>query len=207
MKGPEVVVVQTGLANTASVRCAFERLGARVRVSRFSNEIERADWLVLPGVGSFGAGMAVLREHGLVDVIRERFKADRPTLAICLGLQLLASESEESHGVQGLGVVEDRVKWLGARGVRVPQFGWNRVEAPATSRYITSGSAYFANSYGYFTPPPGWAAAMGNYGGPFVAAMERGASLACQFHPELSGAYGQDLLSRWLAQSLEVSRC
>ena len=83
--------------------------------------------------------------------------------------------------------------------VRVPQFGWNHVTANTDCRLIASGHAYFANSYRLAERPSGWAVATADHGGTFVAAMERGALLACQFHPELSGAYGHALLSRWIA--------
>ena len=87
-------------------------------------------------------------------------------------------------------------------GVRVPQLGWNRIDAAAGCRFLRSGHAYFANSYRIAgTGVDGWHAAISDHGGPFVAAVERGAVVACQFHPELSGTWGIDLLSRWLQES------
>ncbi|HHQ49373.1 MAG TPA: imidazole glycerol phosphate synthase subunit HisF [Acidobacteria bacterium] len=193
----EVLVVRTGTANLASVRAALERLGAPTRVTESPLEVERAERLVLPGVGSFGTVAGELAVSGLAAALRRRIAAGRPTLAICLGLQLLAGSSEEAPGVPGLGVLPATVRSLPG-GVRVPQLGWNRVTPEPGCRLLTSGAAYFANSFALADVPAGWSCAWFDHGERFVAALERGAVLACQFHPELSGAWGRSLLERWL---------
>jgi len=205
MAAPEVVVVHTGSANLASVAAALERAGVRPVVSTDAAAIEGADRLVLPGVGAFGAVMARLEALGLLEILARRIRSGRPTLAICLGLQVLARSSEESPGVAGLGVLPVRVARFKA-GTRVPQLGWNRVEADPGCRLLSSGAAYFANSYRLVEAPAGWQVAWSDHGGRFVAAIERGAVLACQLHPELSGAWGADLLTRWL-EAEEVAPC
>ena len=91
--------------------------------------------------------------------------------------------------------------------VRVPQFGWNTVEADSSCEVLADGCAYFANSYRLAEVPDGWSGAVCEYGGEFVAAIERGAVVACQFHPELSGRWGLELLSRWLARAEECAAC
>lgn len=198
-----VELVSTGTANQASVRAAFRRLG--VELSETTPEsLGAAPLAVVPGVGAFAAARASLEERGLWLPLRERLAAGRPTLLICLGLQLLADSSEESPGVAGLGAAPGRVERFGS-GLVVPHMGWNRVQAPAGSRYLQPGWAYYANSYRLPQAPAGWLGATSDYGGPFVAALERGAVLACQFHPELSGAWGQDLLARWLARAPQAS--
>ena len=194
MSGGEVVVVPTGTANLASIRAAFRRLGADLRISLEPAAIADAGHVVLPGVGAFAAAIAGLRASGADRALVERIAADRPTLAVCVGHQLLFASSDESPGVPGLGVVEAHVgRFAGA--VRVPQFGWN--EVAGEGRFLRSGYAYFANSF-RATAAPGWNVATAEHGGAFVAAMERGNVLTCQFHPELSGAYGRDLLEAWL---------
>ncbi len=140
--------------------------------------------------------MEELHRLGLVDVLRERIRAERPTLCICLGLQLLCESSEESPGVRGLGVIPASITKF--RSGRVPQLGWNRVEAPARPALVVSDHFYFANSYKLEVAPPGWAAATTDYEGRFTSAIERGPLLACQFHPELSGTAGLALIARWL---------
>lgn len=203
---PLVTIIDTGIANIASVVAAMARCGAHTEIVHDAARVDRADRLVLPGVGAFGAGMDRLRAHGLVGPLRERIGAGRSTLAICLGFQLLFEASAESEGVGGVGVVPGRIDRF-AEMVRVPQFGWNRVAPAPESALIRDGYAYFANSYRAAAPVPGWACAMANHGSPFVAAMERGAVLACQFHPELSGRWGLDLLSRWVVGAREVAPC
>lgn len=196
----KVILIDTGVANIASLVAAFGRLGREARLSLDGREVREAEALVLPGVGAFAAGMARLREAGLVEALRERIaEARRPTLAVCLGLQLLCESSEESPGVEGLGVVPAQVKRF-PQTARVPQFGWNRLTPGPGARLLEPGYAYFANSYRLAEAPAGFAAATAEHGGSFVAALERGPLLACQFHPELSGAFGQALLGRWLAQ-------
>jgi imidazole glycerol phosphate synthase glutamine amidotransferase subunit len=206
----EVVLLRTGIANLASVSAAFERLGARVTVTSEPEVARVASHLVLPGGGAFGAGMTALREHGLDQVLRERAAADRPLAAVCLGLQLLCDASEESPGVTGLGIVPGVVRrFVAPTGVRlrIPQLGWNRVTVDPPSavaspaRFLADGYAYYANSFRLADVPaalPGWRVALSVYGGPFIGAMERGRLLACQFHPELSGPWGEKLLGRWL---------
>jgi imidazole glycerol phosphate synthase glutamine amidotransferase subunit len=193
---PEVLIVPTGTANIASVMAAFRRLGADPRVCERPDEVTAAAHVMLPGVGAFGASMARLAEHGLDAALRARIAADRPTVCICVGHQLLFEGSEESPGVAGLGVVPGTVGRFPGE-VRVPQFGWNHVRAGEGCRLLEDGYAYFANSYRALTAP-GWSVAHATHGGRYVAAMERGNVVGCQFHPELSGAYGAALLSRFL---------
>ncbi len=194
---PVVAVVGTGTANLASVLAGLERAGARARLTQEPGDAARAERVVLPGVGAFGAAMETLHAHGLVEPLRERVAAGRPTLGICLGLQLLAETSAESPGVRGLGVLPGAVRRL-PDTVRVPQLGWNRITPSTGCRLLAAGHVYFANSYALAAAPPGWAAAVADHGGTFVAAVERGTVLACQFHPELSGRFGLDLVRRWL---------
>lgn len=190
----DVAVVRTGSANLASVFAALERIGGRPRLVDRAAEIASASRLVLPGVGAFAAAMATLGRLGLIEPLRDHVRTGRPLLAICLGFQLLAEASDEGGDTAGLGMIPGRVQRFGPH-VRVPQFGWNRVEwADDTA---ASGHAYFANSYRLVEPPAGWSLATADHGGRFVAAIARPQQLACQFHPELSGAWGEALLRRW----------
>lgn len=202
----ELVLVRTGTANLASVRAAWRRLGAGTVMAGSAEQVLEANLVMLPGVGAFGAAMAALTQAGLVEALQQRVRLGRPTLAICVGLQLFCQGSEESPGVEGLGVIEAQVERF--RGeVRVPQMGWNFVTAPEQASLLESGYAYFANSYRLTsfrnalyrsTGVPSFQAAYSEHGEAFVAAIERGPVLACQFHPELSGDWGQALLERWL---------
>ena len=193
----QVSVVQTGAANVASVCAALRRIGAQPRLTRSAEELRTATPAILPGVGAFGPAMRRLADNGLDDALRERVRAGYSTCAICLGMQLFCDESEESPGVSGLGAITGHVARF-PDAVRVPQLGWNLIETDAGCRLLRGGYAYFANSYRLEASPPGWAGARATHGAPFVAALERDGILACQFHPELSGRWGLDLLRRWL---------
>jgi len=195
---PEVVVVPTGTANLASVLVGLRRAGAAPRVSREPREVVEAERVVLPGVGTLAAAAEQIERAELAEPLARRVRDRRPLLAICLGLQLLCERSEESPGFEGLGVVDGRVERF-PDGLRVPQLGWNRIEPTDACELLEPGYVYFANSYRLERAPAGWGAAVSDYGGPFVAALERGPVLACQFHPELSGELGLRLIERWLA--------
>ena len=224
------------MANIASVAAAFTRLGVACRFIDTAAEASTAHALVLPGVGSFGPGMRFLTEHGFDHVIRDRIATDRPTLAVCLGFQLLCRTSTEgtvadagassSKGVvriAGLDILPVDIERFDD-SVDIPQLGWNRVffaemngrsaslnaaskgQIMADTRIGSDGFAYFANSYRASLSAAnvegalaaaGWLTMTADHGGRFIAAVERGAVLACQFHPELSGAFGLELLSRW----------
>lgn len=200
----EVLVVRTGTANLASVLAALERAGASPRVTRDARACAAAARVVLPGVGAFAAAAEGLRARGLDEALRERIVAGRATLAICLGLHLLGESSDESPGVAGLGLLPLAARRFSGP-VRVPQLGWNRVAAGERAVLVRDGHAYFANSYRWALDGTatldGWSFASSDHGGPFVAAVERGAVLACQFHPELSSRWGAALLARWLEAS------
>ncbi len=192
----EVVVLPTGTANLASVLAALARLGATTRIATDAAMVEAAERVVLPGVGTFGAALAGLREAGLADAVATRVRSGAATLAMCVGLQILFEASDETPAAEGLAVIPGRVGRF-PETVRVPQFGWNRIEPQPGCRFFAEGYAYFANSYRVLAAP-GCKIATAGHGGRFVAGLEREHVVACQFHPELSGAYGHALIARWL---------
>jgi imidazole glycerol phosphate synthase glutamine amidotransferase subunit len=198
---PQAHIVRTGTANLASVAAAIERAGWQPQLVSRPQEIETAEWVVLPGVGTLAAAMTRLKDDGLRDPLLQRLQSGRATLAICLGLQLLAESSEESPHEPGLGILRAKVRRFPAT-VRVPQLGWNIVQAQAEERqtaWLSPGYAYFANSYCLDSHPgEGWSVAWSHHGIKFIAAVARGRVLACQFHPELSGPWGHELLQWWL---------
>jgi imidazole glycerol phosphate synthase glutamine amidotransferase subunit len=193
----DVVIVDSGVANLASIAGAFRRLGAAPVITADPAVVRDAARVVLPGVGAFGAGISALRRNGLDDAIRETAARGTALLGICLGMQLLCEASEESPGVAGLGVIKGTCRRL-PETVRIPHLGWNTVRVDRGARLLTRGVAAFANSYALLKSPPGWTAAWTTHGVSFVAALERQSMLVCQFHPELSGGYGAALLERWL---------
>jgi imidazole glycerol phosphate synthase glutamine amidotransferase subunit len=195
----EITMVDTGVANLASLGVAFRRLGGTVRITSDPAVVRAATRLVLPGVGAFGPAAARLATAGLDEALRDAARRDVPLLAVCLGLQLLCEGSDEAAGVSGLGLIPGVCRRL-SDSVRVPHLGWNRVEPGPDARLVTPGEAAFANSYALTAAPPGWIPAWSTHGEPFVAALERDRVLACQFHPELSGRFGAALLARWLGR-------
>lgn len=191
------LMIETGLANVASVRAAFRRMGITFTRAEDPESIRHADRVILPGVGAFGPAMEFLEAEGWKEALVERIERRDPTLAICLGLQILARESAESPGVRGLGLVDGAVEPL-THSLPTPQLGWNKVLPSEGSRLVNEGYAYYANSYCLRRPSGDWVAAMTDYDGMFCAALESGPVLACQFHPELSGDYGARMLQRWV---------
>jgi imidazole glycerol-phosphate synthase subunit HisH len=173
-----VAICRYGAGNVRSVELAFRRLGAEI-----VDDVESADLAVLPGVGSARTAMAGLRERGLDEMLRARTK---PTLGICLGLQLALEESEEDGGVEGLALVPGRAVRVQAE--RVPRMGWAPVE-PGNEAY------WFAHSYVADSP-----ATVATSEG-LAAIVEHGSFMGVQFHPEKSGAAGARFLERCLSRA------
>jgi imidazole glycerol phosphate synthase glutamine amidotransferase subunit len=198
---PDVAIIRTGAANLASVIAAFNRLSVTTRIVDEPGEVSDQDAVVLPGVGAFKTGIATLRNKGWDNTINHRFENDLPTLAICLGFQLLCKSSDEDPGSQGLGLLPVSVNRF-PDTVTIPQLGWNQI---AGNPPFETGFVYFANSFcatdSVTLAEAGWNVATTNHKIDFVAAVARGNWLACQFHPELSGDYGQQLLNCWLSQA------
>src|SRR6058998_2202521 len=194
----DVVIVDSGVANLASIASAFRRLDATVVVTGDEGVVQDAPRVVLPGVGAFGAGLGALRARRLDQAVTQAAARGTPLLGVCLGMQMLCEASEEAPGVHGLGVIPGICRCLPS-DVRVPHLGWNAVTA-AGEGLVATGVAAFANSYALREAPAGWVPAWTTHGVRFVAALEQSGErlLACQFHPELSGAYGAALLERWL---------
>jgi imidazole glycerol phosphate synthase glutamine amidotransferase subunit len=203
MKTPEVTIIPTGAANTASVMSALRRAGASPRLAQGTPDILQAERIILPGVGNFGTAMERLEKEKIIDPLLEKFADGTPILAICLGMQLLFTSSDESPGVAGLSILEGNLVGFPS-GVLKTHVGWNSVESSEHARFLRTGDAYFTHSYRLLALPVIATVAMTYYQEPFVSAFELGNILACQFHPELSGKWGLELLRRWIEAAEET---
>ncbi|WP_428943467.1 imidazole glycerol phosphate synthase subunit HisH [Pantoea sp. FN060301] len=193
----DVVILDTGCANLSSVKWAVQRLGYEPVVSRESEIVLQADKLFLPGVGTARAAMDQLAERDLIDLIRA---CTQPVLGICLGMQLLGAESDESGGVQTLGIIDRPVQRMIDHGLPLPHMGWNQITSQAGNhlfRGIPDGS-YFYFVHGYAMPVNEYTIAQCSYGEAFTAAVEKDNFFGVQFHPERSGAAGAQLLKNFL---------
>lgn len=206
MSAQNLVIIDTGCANLASVRMAFERLGVQPQVSREAADIEQANKLILPGVGTAVAAMKNLNERGLVPLIRN---AKQPLLGFCLGMQMLAEASEETMTgevdnsgalIEGLGIVPGRIRLMEVGNLRLPHMGWNQIAHDETHpllKGIPSGSYfYFVHSYALEVTDATLATC--DYGSPFTAIVGRDNFFGAQFHPERSGPAGARLLQNFL---------
>lgn len=200
-----VGIVDYAVSNLTSVLQAFRHLGAEAEVTRDPGGLADFTHLVLPGVGSFAAGMANLHAAGLVDPIRDWAAAGKPLIGLCLGMQLLSEEGEEFGPTQGLGLMPGRVVKMKPidKTLRLPHVGWNEVERRQESRLLKGlGEApvfYFVHSYCYHDPGADYVTGTCEYGGPQVAAIERGSIFGAQFHPEKSQKAGLALLVNFIA--------
>jgi glutamine amidotransferase len=192
-----VVILDTGCANLSSVKWAIQRLGANPTVSRDPEVVLRADKLFLPGVGTARAAMNQLRERDLIGLIS---RCTQPVLGICLGMQLLARSSEESNGIDTLGIIDQPVVKMVDRGLPLPHMGWNRVFPEQDNplfRNVDDG-AYFYFVHGYAMPVSEATIARCDYGDAFSAAVQQENFYGVQFHPERSGKAGAQLLKNFL---------
>jgi glutamine amidotransferase len=194
--------VDYGSGNLRSVSKALEAAGATVPLISAAAELETLDAVVVPGVGSFGDCARNLRSTGLWEPLKAWIQAGRPYLGICLGYQLLFESSEESPGVEGLGVLPGRVVRFPAGALKVPHMGWNTLENPRGPLYAGLGEApsfYFVHSFYPVPADPAAVSATCAYGEHFAASVSTGAVHATQFHPEKSQSTGLGLLRNFLA--------
>lgn len=192
-----VVILDTGCANLSSVKWAIERLGYQPQVSRDADIVLQADKLFLPGVGTAQAAMAQLQQRDLLALIKA---CTQPVLGICLGMQLLGAESDESGGIKTLGIIDQPVTRMQDHGLPLPHMGWNQITPQAVNhlfRGIPDGS-YFYFVHSYAMPVNACTIAQCNYGEPFTAAVQKDNFFGVQFHPERSGAAGAQLLKNFL---------
>lgn len=192
----KIIIIDTGCANLSSVKFALDRLGYQAEISRDTVKIEQADKLLLPGVGTAKAAMANLEERGLIDCIQN---LRQPVLGICLGMQLMATFSEEGN-LPTLGLIEGRTEKIPNQGLPLPHMGWNKVEFLQDSALFhnipTNSYFYFVHSFAVL--PNANTLASCHYGVPFSAVLQRGNFYGVQFHPERSGQVGATLLRNFI---------
>ena len=196
-----LVIVDYGMGNLRSVEKAFEACGERPKISSDPHVIEKADKIVLPGVGAFTQAMAVLKKRKLIGLIRDKIKNGTPYLGLCLGLQLLFSESQEGRGAKGLGIIEGPVKRFSGK-LKVPHMGWNTINPLKKNCPLFQGISkeayfYFVHSYYGMPADKSWVLASTDYGIKFCSAVWKGHVFATQFHPEKSQAEGLRMIKNF----------
>lgn len=198
-----IAILDYDAGNMRSVEKAMRFLGQEVCATREKEAILKADKVILPGVGAFGDAMQKLCQYGLADVIRQVVEDGTPFLGICLGLQLLFERSDESPGVDGLGILKGEiVKIPEAEGLKIPHVGWNSLAFPNRGRLFESLSeepyVYFVHSYYLQAADESIVTATTEYGAAIHASVESGNVFACQFHPEKSGDTGLQILKNFV---------
>ncbi len=197
-----IAIIDYGMGNLRSVSKAFEAVGHQAVVTRDARVIGNADHVVLPGVGAFGDCMANIEQYGLVEPIRTAIQSGKPFLGICLGLQVLFSESEEFGPHRGLDIIPGKVRrFEGGQALKVPHMGWNQVHVqracPLFDGIADGSDWYFVHSFFVDPTDKQLAATTTTYGIPFVSSVWKDNVVACQFHPEKSQAVGLRLIKNF----------
>lgn len=197
-----IAIVDYGMGNLRSVSKAFEAVGHEAVVTRDRATIKNASHMVLPGVGAFGDCMANLERFDLVEPIRSTIQSGKPFLGICLGLQLLFTESEEFGLNKGLGIIPGKVrKFVLDPALKVPHMGWNQVNiqrgCPLFDGIADGSNWYFVHSYFVDPTDRTVTATTTTYGIPFVSSIWKENIVACQFHPEKSQSVGLRLIKNF----------
>lgn len=197
-----IAILDYDAGNIKSVEKAFCLLGEETVLTRDFSVIRSADKIVLPGVGSFGDAMDHLKKFELDKAIHEAVDLNKPFLGICLGLQLLFNDSEESPGAEGLGILDGSILKIPSEpGLKIPHIGWNSLDFPNQGRLfkgIDKGSfVYFVHSFYLKAADESIVKATTNYGVNIHASVEKNNVFACQFHPEKSSSVGLRILKNF----------
>lgn len=197
-----IAIIDYDAGNIKSVINACKKLGLETVLTRDAATILAADKVILPGVGSFGDAMGKLRTYGLEDVIKEFVKTGKPFLGICLGLQLIFDQSDETPGVKGLSLLPGKIVRIpDAEGLKIPHIGWNDIKINPSSKLLKglpdNSYVYFVHSYYLQAEHEEDVAATTEYSAHIHAAVESGNIYATQFHPEKSGDVGMKILENF----------
>ncbi len=197
-----IAILDYDAGNLKSVEKALRFLGEEGLITRDRREVAKADKLILPGVGSFGAAMQQLKKYEIDKMLEEAAAEGKPLLGICLGLQLLFDGSEESPGAEGLHLLRGSILRIPDReGLKIPHIGWNSLQLSPDGRLfagVAEGTyVYFVHSYYLKAEDEGIVKASTEYGTHIHASVESGNIFACQFHPEKSSAAGLRILSNF----------
>lgn len=197
-----IAIIDYDAGNLKSVEKALQFLGQECVITRDFHEIEKADKVILPGVGSFGDAMSQLRKFELDKVIHEVAAEQKPFLGICLGLQLLFEGSEESEGVEGLHLLDGEILRIPEQeGLKIPNIGWNSLDLQNNGRLFENLNGnpfvYFVHSYYLKAREESIVKATIEYSTHIHASVEKDNIFACQFHPEKSGTVGLQILSNF----------
>ncbi len=198
-----IAIIDYDAGNIKSVEKAFQALGQDVVVTRDKETILAAEGVILPGVGAFGDAMKKLEDYDLVNTIHKVVEAKTPFLGICLGLQLMFEESEETPGVKGLGLLKGKIVRIpDGEGLKIPHIGWNNLSYPNQGRLYRDipedSFVYFVHSYYLQAEEPEIVKATTEYGVTIHASVEKENVFACQFHPEKSSAVGMKILENFV---------
>jgi len=200
---PKIVIVDYGMGNLRNVQKAFEKIGFEARLTRNKNDIGRASAIVLPGVGAFKDCMENLENYGLVEILLRSIEKGKPYLGICLGLQVLFSESKEFGSHKGLDLIQGKVvRFVPDPEHKVPHMGWNTIEkekeGPMLQGIESGDFFYFVHSYYVIPDETQWIASFTTYGKPFVSSIWKENLFATQFHPEKSQQKGLRILENFV---------
>ena len=204
-----IAIIDYDAGNIKSVEKALLMLGEEACITRDKEVLLNADKVILPGVGAFGNAMEKIHEYGLYEVIWEIVRKGTPFLGICLGLQLLFEESEESPGVKGLGILPGKILRIpdNNSSLKIPQIGWNSLSFPNKGKLfegLEEGCyVYFVHSYYLKAEEKDIVTAATEYGTTIHASVEKDNVFACQFHPEKSSAVGLKILENFIRLNRE----
>ena len=197
-----IAIIDYDAGNLKSVEKALQFLGQEPVVTRGKETLLQAEKVIVPGVGAFGDAMGKMHQYGLVEVLREIAAKGTPLLGICLGLQLFFESSEETPGVEGIGILKGKILRIPpAEGLKIPHMGWNSLHLQNNGRLFQGipedTYVYFVHSYYLHAEEPEIVKAVTDYSTTIHASVEKGNVFACQFHPEKSSRYGLKILENF----------